>query len=128
MENILNEMIGKCAGAAIFSHTGIVWYTTPGFYTNTNEFRNFANVFVPNSKCVYDGISFQNQVYLTLSLSDEIYIGITNTSFAIMCKCKECIVFAYDENKITFDRLKQATVQLAQKIKENNLDSQDLGK
>lgn len=125
MEHILDELVGNCTGAAILSNTGIVWFTTPGFFTNTSEFQNFANIFVPNSKSIYDGINFQNQIYLTLTLSDEIYIGTTNTSHVIMCKCDNCIVFAYDENKTTYDKLHQVTMKIAQEIRENHLDQED---
>ena len=122
MEEILDEMLGKCTGAAIFSIDGIVWYSTPGFYTNSNEFKNFSNVFQENSQAIYEGIIFQNQVYLILTQNAEIVTATTNTSFIIMCKCDECIFFAYDENKTSYEKCREAAEEAARKIKENKLD------
>ena len=117
-------MVGHCTGAAIFSLAGIVWYSTPGFYTNPAEFKNFSKVFDENSKVIYEGTTFQNQVYLTLSLRDDMFVATTNTSCIVMCKCDECVVFAYDENKTNYEALKSDVSKMAQKIKDNGLDKQ----
>ena len=126
MEEILDEMIGNCTGAAIFSVAGIVWYSTQGFYTNPKEFKTFSKVFVENSNVIYDGITFQNQVYITLSLNDDMFVATSNTSCVVMCKCDECIIFAYDENKTNYEALKSEVSKMAEKIKENELDKQFL--
>ena len=124
MEEILDEMIGSCTGAAILSLSGIVWYSTPGFFTNANEFQHFSSVFNEDSQSVYDGITFQNQVYLTLTHNQHMVTATTNTSFIILCKCNKCILFAYDENKTSYEKCTEAAEASANKIIENELDNQ----
>ena len=125
MEEALDELIGKCAGAAILSLSGIVWYSTPGFYTNPNEFQSFANIFQENSPAVYKGLSFQNQIYLTLLHDENRVTATTNTSFIILCKCNESVLFVYDENKTSYEKCTKAAEEVAQKIKDNKLDLLD---
>ena len=125
MEEILDDLLGKCTGAAILSLGGIVWYSTPGFYTNANEFQYFSNVFNEDSKSVYGGITFQNQVYLVLTQNQHTVTATTNTSFLILCKCKNCILFAYDENKTSYEKCTEAAEEAAKKLNENDFDKQN---
>jgi len=124
MDRIVDELIGLCVSAAIVGNNGLVWFATPGFYPKTDEFKNFAKAFDQQSNCVYDGLLFQNQIYTVTSHNSTTIQAVSLNGYMVLKKCQECFVFAYDEDKISYESCKDAVFALAERIVTNNLDKE----
>ena len=121
MNKAIDFLIGKCSGSCILSCEGIVWYSSPGFYTNPEEFKRLKNVFDYQGDHIYDGILFQGTFFVVSSNEDDMVIASTHTSCLVIVNFGEFYIFAYDENKIEYSSLKKAVTELAEKIKSGEI-------
>jgi hypothetical protein len=65
------HLIRKVIGYAIIGYDGDIWSVRPGFYGNPVEFAQIVTVFKPISDRTYKGLTFQNELYVNTTITDD---------------------------------------------------------
>ena len=122
MEFLLDKYQNFFTGAVIGGSDGIIWYFTPGFYPDSNEFKNMLNVFEVDTKKLYSGIIFQDLLYSIIYLDQNSMIAECDGGYSLyLLKNQNIFVFTYENQKILRESCQKACHDIMNFILENNL-------
>lgn len=121
MEAILEQVKCDVSAAAVAGSDGVVWYVTPGFVVNSQEFRQISEIFGTESKDIYNGFKFQGTTFAVTELTPNTLAGESNSSVIYIFRSEEFFVLAYQSQKRLRDSCLTACKYVFDQIKENKL-------
>jgi len=125
MKSLLESRQHDFTGGAIGGSDGIIWFSTPGFYPNSIEFKIMVKAFDQTSELIYTGFLFQNIQYSIIDLTKNMMIAeCSGGNSLILLKNSNVFVFGFETKKILRDSCHKACIDIMNVIVNEKLYEQ----